>query len=176
MPILTELVPEFDLIENVELRDRCIEVWMEAIDLGGWTIDDLDEIPFTLLIDECPASFLEHVRAVTLAAIAVSETANKIFGERFPINRDYLIAGCLLHDIGKLLEYTEVDGVYVKSEYGKLLRHPFSGVALAAQYGIPDEVLHMIATHAKEGDLGHRTPEATILYHCDFAMFEPFKR
>ena len=90
-----------------------------------------------------------------------------------PLNRDHVIAGGLLHDIGKLLEFAYLDGEYVKSAGGKLLRHPFSGMALAAEFGIPDEVLHIIATHAKEGDHGPRTPEATIVHHCDFALFEP---
>jgi hypothetical protein len=68
-----------------------------------------------------------------------------------------------------------VDGKTVKSEFGVLLRHPFSGVALAAQQGIPPEVLHMIASHAKEGDFIQRSKEAIIIHHADYTNYETLK-
>jgi hypothetical protein len=77
--------------------------------------------------------------------------------------------------VGKLLEYEKVDGRAVQSDRGKSLRHPFTGVALAMECGVPDEVCHIIATHAAEGDLVKRTPEAFIVHHADFMAFEPFK-
>ncbi len=56
-----------------------------------------------------------------------------------------------------------------------MLRHPFTGVALAMQCGVPDPVCHIIATHAAEGDLVKRTTEAYIVHHADFMAFLPFK-
>ena len=67
------------------------------------------------------------------------------------------------------------DGKLVTSQAGKLVRHPFSGLAIADRFGIPAEVQHIIATHSKEGDLGHRTVEAIIVNHADFVSFDPFK-
>ena len=172
---LSDLVPEFDLIQDADLRAKCVRVWEAAIQQGGWTVEDLPKIPFTLLIEKCPVSFLDHVRGVTLASLGVCDAAAKTYGDRLPLNRDILIAGGLLHDIGKLLEYAREGDRFVTSPNGKLLRHPFSGTALAAQFDVPDEVLHIIAVHAKEGDLGPRTPEAVIVHHCDFALFEPLR-
>ena len=43
------------------------------------------------------------------------------------------------------------------------------------QAGLPVEVMHIVAVHSKEGDGGHRSLEANIIFHCDFANFEPFK-
>ncbi len=63
----------------------------------------------------------------------------------------------------------------VQSACGRALRHPFSGVGIAFGKGIPDEVLHMIATHAKEGDMGKRLPESVIIHHADFTNFESLK-
>ena len=54
-------------------------------------------------------------------------------------------------DVGKLLEFEIVDGEPRKSEYGKHIRHPFSGVGLAFKHGLPSEIMHVIATHSKEG-------------------------
>ena len=69
----------------------------------------------------------------------------------------------------------EVDGEVRQSDRGKALRHPFTGVALALECGIPDPVCHIIATHAAEGDLVKRTTEAYIVHHADFMSFLPFK-
>ncbi len=78
-------------------------------------------------------------------------------------------------DVGKLIEYVMDGESAVVGNTGRLLRHPFSGVALAMRFGVPDEICHMIATHSKEGDLGKRTTESLIIHHADFMSFEPFK-
>lgn len=172
---LVGLIPEFDLIQDPELRAKCIKTWEEGMKRGGWQVADLKKMPFTLLIPDCPISFAEHTRGVTLTCVGVADAFEKVYGERNPIHRDYLIAGALVHDVGKLLEYTAVGEKTVKSEFGQKLRHPFSGVVLAAEQGLPPEVLHMIAAHAKEGDLVRRTTEAIILHHADFSNFETLK-
>jgi putative nucleotidyltransferase with HDIG domain len=172
---LLDLIPEFNLIEDSGLRQKCVQTWIEAMRRGGWKANDLKEMAFTLLIPDCPVSFVEHTRAVTLTCIAVADVFEQVYGDRNPVNRAYLTAGALLHDVGKLLEYTRVGGETVKSEFGARLRHPFGGVILAAEQGLPSEVLHMIAAHAREGDLVKRSTEATILFHADFTSFETLK-
>jgi hypothetical protein len=88
---------------------------------------------------------------------------------------DVLIAGAILADVGKLLEYEMKEGKSVQGNYGKYLRHPFSGVSLAEACDVPPEVCHIIATHAGEGDMVKRTTEAYIVHHADFMTFEPFR-
>ena len=172
---LLELIPEFNLIVNAELRERCIKVWDEGMRRGGWKADDLPKMAQSLLIPDAATNIVEHTRAVTLIAAGVADVFEKIYGERNPLNRGFLIAGALLHDVGKLQEYSFVDGKAVKSDLGTQLRHPFGGVILAAEQGIPVEVLHIIATHAGEGDLLRRSREATVVHHADFPTFETFK-
>jgi hypothetical protein len=87
---------------------------------------------------------------------------------------DVLIAGAILADVGKRLEYEIVDGKPVQGRYGKYLRHPFSGVSLAEQCGLPAEICHIIAAHAAEGDHITRSAEAYIVHHADFMTFLPF--
>jgi putative nucleotidyltransferase with HDIG domain len=174
---LLELVPEFDLIQDAELREKCLETWEAALEEGGWAPDDLARMPFTLLINPCPASYIDHIRAVTLTAIRGAETFAEIYGDRVPVDMDLLIAGGLLHDIGKLLEYeNRDDGMTVQTYAGKLLRHPFTGMELAARFGLPVEVQHTIAAHAGEGDKVQRTTEATIINHADFMNFHSLLR
>jgi len=93
-----------------------------------------------------------------------------------PVNMDVLISGAILADVGKLLEYVlDANGKAVQGTYGKYLRHPFSGVSLAEECGVPAEVCHIIATHAGEGNLVKRTTEAFVVHHADFMTFEPFR-
>jgi 23S rRNA maturation-related 3'-5' exoribonuclease YhaM len=93
-----------------------------------------------------------------------------------PVNMDVLIAGAILADVAKLLEYVlDKNGKAIQGTYGKYLRHPFSGVSLAEEAGVPPEVCHIIATHAGEGNMVKRTTEAYIVHHADFMTFLPFK-
>lgn len=167
-------LPELELISDKLLREKTLDVWIDAMEQGGWDVADLDDIPFTLLIDT-GVSFIVHTRSVTRTAIAIAETMSGFYGDRMPINMDYLVSGGILHDVGKLLEYKRDGGKYVKSAVGKDLRHPFSGTALAFKHGIPSEICHLIAAHAKEGDGARRMPEAHIIHHADFANFESLK-
>jgi putative nucleotidyltransferase with HDIG domain len=167
--------PEIDLIKSDRLKQQVTKVLEDAIELGGWEAEDLARIPFTLLIPDCTVNLIHHTRAVTRTAIAIAENLKEQYGDRMSINMDILVAGSLLHDVGKFLEYAKQGGSVVKSEIGSLLRHPFSGQALAYKHGLPYEILHMIAYHSKEGDLGKRTVEAIIIHHADFVNFEPLK-
>lgn len=133
-------------------------------------------MPFTLLADRVRVMFLEHVRTVCKMCVACDEVLTDAYGDRkTPINRDILVAGALLCDVGKLMEYDKKNGKVVKSRHGKYLRHPFSGVGLCFKHNIPDEVMHLIAVHSHEGDEFRRSPEAIILHHADFIDFDLVK-
>ena len=173
---LRELIPEFDLFTDGDLRQKTLSTWEVAMKRGGWTPDELAELPFTLLINPCPASIIEHVRGVTLTALSAADVFRNIYGDRLPVDREILLAGALLHDIGKLVEYEkDQDGLTVQTRMGKLIRHPFSGATLAAEMGVPDDVVHIIAAHAGEGDKVKRTPEGTIVNKADFMNFESLR-
>ncbi len=169
-----QVLPELSLIKDETLREKTLDVWIDAMEQGGWEVEDLDGIPFTLLIDT-GVSFLDHTRSVTRTAVAIAETMSGFYGDKMPIDMDHLVSGGILHDVGKLLEYRRDGDDYVKSAVGKDLRHPFSGTALAFKHGIPSDICHLIAAHAKEGDGARRTPEAHIIHHADFANFESLR-
>lgn len=119
---------------------------------------------------------MNHKRTCVQLAVDIAKRMQENFGAEIQIDMDILIAGAILIDIGKLKEYTKEDGQLATSDAGKIVRHPFSGVAIADRFGLPPEVQHIIATHSKEGDLGHRTVESIIVHHADFVSFEPFKK
>lgn len=171
-----ELLPEIEKIEDIELKNKVTACWEEAMSYREWTVEELRSIPFTLLADNVRIGFIDHVRAVCNMCIACDEVlASSHKKNKTEVNRDYLVAGALLADVGKLFEYEKKFGKIVKSEYGKKLRHPFSGVGLAFKHDVPPEVMHVIATHSKEGEGEKRSPESIIFHHADFIDFELVK-
>jgi len=157
---------ELQWIKNKKIRDQVIDVWFEAAKRGKW--DDIKNAPFTLLIENS-GRLVDHTKRVTNLVKAVYDKRSE------KINLDFLIAGALLHDVGKLLEYEKLKGKYVKCEYGKKFRHPVSGALLARELGLSDEIVLIIYAHSHEGDNLKKSPEAVIVNHCDFIDFEIHK-
>jgi len=154
---------ELSWIKDELLRKKVINVWKTAAERGKW--ESIDDAPFTLLIENS-GRLTDHTKRITNLAKAVYDLRNE------NINLDFLIAGALLHDVGKLLEYEKKEGKYVKGEYGNRFRHPVSGSLLAKELGLPDEIVLIIYAHSHEGDKLKRSPEAVIVNHCDFIDFE----
>ena len=173
---IQRLWPEIEWIKDLGLREKVLQTWVKALERSPLQADDLNRIPFTLLVPNCPITFMEHKRCVVHIARDSAIAMGDFMGRALPIDVDTVIAGAILADVGKLLEYElGPDGKSRQSERGEALRHPFTGVALALECGVPDEVCHIIAAHAAEGDLVKRTTEAFIVHHADFMAFLPFK-
>lgn len=162
---IIKALPLIERLRCASLRELVIKVWLEAARRGGW--DSLEGIPFTLLIKPAPYDLFEHTRRVAEMALAVGE-------RREDVDTDLLLAGALLHDVGKLLEYRREGEVVTLSPSGRLLRHPVSGAALVLELGGDERLAHIVAAHSREGELlkSGRSPEATIVYHADFIDFE----
>ena len=163
-------------IENGTTRDQTVTTWVEAARLGGWqSVEDLKAMPFTLLTKTHGISLVDHTIAVTEGALALARTqANAYAHMPYEVNMDRLIAGGLLHDVGKLVE-TEKDekGGFRKSRKGMYARHPISGAIIAARCGMSDDIVNTIACHAKEGDGAPKVLETILIHQADFATFDP---
>ena len=115
---------------------------------------------------------LEH----TLSMAAIAEQLAK----HYPyVNRDLLMTGVLLHDLGKVLEYT-VDEAFDFSEDGRLVGHIVRGIVMveqaAAQSGdFPQanlrHLIHLIGSHHGTQEWGSpvvpKTLEAVLLHQID---------
>ncbi len=171
-----QLWPELEWIHNNDLKEKTTQTWALALQKSVLTPDDLNAIPFTLLCGpDLKVTFMDHKRCVVHIALDSGNKMNEFFSNDLPVDMDVLIAGAILADVGKLLEYELKDGKAIQGSYGKYVRHPFSGVSLAEQCGVPASVCHIIATHAGEGDMVKRSTEAYIVHHADFMTFEPFR-
>lgn len=166
-----------DILEKIrdeELKEKTVACWVAAAQEGGWKPEDIEKIPFTLLTETKGINLIEHTVAVTKGAAGLAKAITETYHEMpFEINWDWLYAGGLLHDVGKLKEIEYADGKYRKSYNGKCARHPISGAILAAQAGLPQEIVNIIGCHAKEGDGRPQRVETVLIHQADFATFNP---
>jgi len=170
--LLAEGLP---LVQDAALRAKVVDAFLLAAQEGGWqSAGELREMPFTLLTDTHGITFWEHTLAVTRGAIALGKAQSETY-PRMPyrIDWDRLAAGGLLHDVGKLLEIERrSDGAWVKSRRGQLARHPISGAILCARVGLPDDLVNVVACHAKEGEGAPKVVETVFVHQADFATFD----
>jgi putative nucleotidyltransferase with HDIG domain len=157
-----ELFPEIEGISDAGLRQKVLKTWLEA-----WKASHYDRVEQTPFLHGILAEInnIEHTKAVTAMCVQFAKIMEEFHG--ITVNMDFLIAGAILHDVGKIFEYCETP-----SKLGQLFTHPLSGVYVAAREDLPLEVLHIIGTHSLEGELIKRTPEAAIVHQMDFAIAE----
>jgi len=163
-------------IGNEDLRGKVVKTFVLACRRGNWgSVDELKKLPFTLLTDALGVNFVEHTIAVTEGAAALGRAQADAYSQLpYAIDFDRLYAGGLLHDVGKLLEIEpDGQGGYRKSLAGKYARHPVSGAILAAECGLPGDVVNIIVCHAKEGEGRPQVVEAVLIHQADFATFDP---
>ena len=137
-----KLWPEIEWINSAELREQVTQTWQRALDLSPLTPDDLNRIPFTLLVPNCPTTFMEHKRCVVHIARKAAESMIEFMGRALPIDLDTVIAGAILADVGKLLEYENVDGKTRQSKRGRvvapsLYRRGLGHAVRRARCGLP---------------------------------------
>jgi 3'-5' exoribonuclease len=164
------------------------EMWTELCELVGGVKDDAIRELLRRLIDKhqrelrvWPAAqvvhhayrggFLEHALQIARAATMLADL--------YSADRDMVIAGAILHDIGKLQEL-DYEVVASYSAPGRLVGHITLGVVMVREIargidGFPPERLmhleHLILSHHGSRDLGSpvepMTMEAFILSMCD---------
>jgi len=124
--------------------------------------------------------FLEHVLSVTHTCIYLADKyANACPAMQPPLDKDLVIAGGALHDIGKVRELvlTPVGADY--SPAGALIGHMLQGrdilLEMAAKHAIDSEKLlrleHIIVSHQRLPEWGApkppMTPEALLVHYAD---------
>ncbi len=167
---------QLEKISSPELREKVVATWHKACEIGGWNnFEEIETMPFTMLTDTHGVNFVEHTIAVTEGAIGLAASQKATYKKLpYEIDMDRLVAGGILHDVGKLVEtIKDGQGGFKKSLTGKCTRHPISGTVLAAQAGLDDKTLNTIACHAKEGDGRPQVIETVLIHQADFATFNP---
>lgn len=125
--------------------------------------------------------FLEHVLSVTKTASYLADKYRDYYQKmQPPLNKSLVIAGAILHDIGKLteLEYKPHASSYTPA--GRLIGHILLGRDLVREHAAKIEDLdaetllrleHMIVSHQNLPEWGSpiapHTPEALIVHYAD---------
>jgi putative nucleotidyltransferase with HDIG domain len=177
---LLALYPEMDLLEQEELKDKCLEAFLIGLDMFGWNErGGLANCPVNvgILPPDAPVGNLEHLRVVSEATHRAANCLTSWLAELgYTLNHDVAVAGALLHDVGKLAEYSrDENNQACYSETGPLFRHTVAGAFLAKKAGLPDDIVHIVLTHshsqAPEGADAYETPEAVIAKGCDLCSW-----
>lgn len=167
---------QLEQIGDKKLRSKVVEIWVDGCKEGKWdSVDELYNMPYTLLTNTHGVNFIEHCIAVTEGAVALAKAQIDAYKKMpYKIDMDRLVAGGLLHDVGKLIEFEkDGSGGTRKSLNGRYARHPISGAILAGKAGASDEIINTIACHAKEGDGAPKVIETVLIHQADFATFDP---
>ncbi|MDD2388204.1 MAG: HD domain-containing protein [Desulfobacterales bacterium] len=103
-------------------------------------------------------------------SLSVSILADKVASHYSGIDRDLLLAGALLHDVGKIREFSYRTAIDYSDE-GRLLSHIIVGLEMVdeklnAIHGFPEEkallLKHMIISHHGTREFGSPEPPKTI--------------
>jgi 3'-5' exoribonuclease len=124
--------------------------------------------------------FLEHVLSVTRTAMYFADKYAAYYTELKPrLNRDLVVAGAILHDIGKLQEIELLTSGAAYTASGALIGHIVQGrdIVRAAAVGreIERDILlrleHVILSHQRLPEWGSpkppMTPEAMLVHYAD---------
>jgi putative nucleotidyltransferase with HDIG domain len=151
-----ESLPELSLIQKEDLRDRVVEAWALALADSGLT--RIEEIAGAGDWKSPPlrkGTQVEHLRGVATMAIGLAKGMQDVFPST-PIDLDVVIAGALLHDVGKAFELSQSNIARWKANAAKTglpaVRHPVYGVHFALLAGLPEAVVHIVGGHSMHGE------------------------
>ncbi|MBA3313966.1 MAG: HD domain-containing protein [Planctomycetaceae bacterium] len=123
--------------------------------------------------------FLEHVLSVTRTAVFLADKYDEYY-PRLKLSKDLVVAGAILHDIGKLEELQAAPEGATYTPSGRLIGHILLGRDLvrdkaATIEGFDREILlrleHVIVAHQSLPEWGSpippSTPEALLVHYAD---------
>jgi putative nucleotidyltransferase with HDIG domain len=170
-----EELPEITQISNTELKEKVIDAWAFALVHSSFT--SIREIP--------PAGNpgynqakrgdqTDHLRGVTRLAAGIAREMGNAYPE-LAIDMDVIIAGGLVHDVGKAWEFDPINRKRWKAEQKRSgrpsIRHPAFGAHICLTVGLPEEVTHIAMAHSGEGNLLVRSLECVIVHQADYTFW-----
>jgi putative nucleotidyltransferase with HDIG domain len=165
-------LPEAKEIRDPGLRRRVAAAFV--LGLRESSFADIHDVPGEYDLDPT-VNLVAHTRLVTAMVMAAADAMVAQFPD-VKIDRDTLAAGSLVHDVGKIYEYDRRRAVLwrdgrARSGYPPV-RHPIYGAHLALAAGLPESVVHIVASHAAEGARVRRSLEATLVATLDHVSWE----
>ncbi|GAA6387660.1 HD domain-containing protein [Lawsonibacter asaccharolyticus] len=168
-----KIFPEIHEIKDKVLQQKSADALISAMEIGGWDGESVYLAPVTMNWQGCTCSLVEHIRLVTRMCMDDYKHLKKFYqANGVEFEWDIIVCGALLHDLGKFTGFVRRNGVIMHGEDANLLRHPLSGAILAAKAGLPDKIIHLIATHSFEGERSYQTAESAFVRAIDDFVFK----
>ena len=172
--VLEEL-PEMAQIGDDGLRAKAIDAWALALARSSFT--SIREIPPAGNPDVNEAKRgdqTDHLRGVTRLAIGIATEMQSAYPE-LAIDMDTIIAGGLLHDVGKAWEFDPENRKRWKAAQYRTgkpsIRHPGYGAHICLTVGLPEEIAHIAMAHSGEGELLVRSLACMIVHQADYTFW-----
>jgi putative nucleotidyltransferase with HDIG domain len=168
-------LPEVAEISDQPLQDKAVEAWAFALAHSSFT--SIRDIPPAGNPDTNEAKRgdqTDHLRGVARLAVGIAREMGTIYPE-LAIDMDIIIAGGLLHDVGKAWEFDPINRRRWKLSQRKFgrpsIRHPAYGAHICLAVGLPEEVAHIAMAHSGEGELLLRSLECMIVHQADYTFW-----
>jgi 3'-5' exoribonuclease len=161
----------------VKITDSLATPWLNRLFEAFW-----EDETFVANFKKAPAAKLMHhayIGGLLVHCLSMAVLADKIAAHYNGLDRDLLIAGAILHDIGKLREFEYTTAIDYSDE-GRLLNHIAIGLEMLDRKlrQIPDVprehanlLKHMLVSHHGEPAFGALEPpktiEAVVLHFID---------
>ncbi len=172
-------LPEIQQIQDPSLRDMVVEAW--ALSLAQEELAGISEIqgsgdPEKYILKE--GSQVDHLRGVALLSMRMAEQLREL-KPGLDVDSDIMIAGALVHDVGKAREFKAANQAQWKQSPHLAgwppARHSVHGYYICKTVGLPDEVAHIAIAHSREGAFVMKSLECTIVSHADHSYWEIMK-
>lgn len=160
-----------DKIQNVELRNKVTDFLDNPLFVLNGKVycgPSFDVSPGGLAYHhKYEGGFIEHIRGSANLAFALCDVVEQIYGGK--VNRDFVAAGILLHDIFKPATYeVNKNGDFVSSQLADYLDHIALVTSELVRRDFPAELIHIVAAHyGKHGTTKPKTIEALICHLAD---------
>jgi len=172
---IREELPEFGQISDRALQEKAVEAW--AFALSHSSFKSIRDIPPAGNPDTNEAKRgdqTDHLRGVTRLAIGIAREMGAAYPE-LAIDMDTIIAGGLLHDVGKAWEFDPINRKRWKASQKRFgrpsIRHPAYGAHICLTVGLPEEIAHIAMAHSGEGEALVRSVECMIVHQADYTFW-----
>ena len=157
------------MFERVVALSESLDAWyLKALFRTFW-----EDGTFTAQFKKAPAAKKMHhayIGGLLEHTLSMAVLADKIAGHYNGIDRDLLVSGALLHDIGKTREFSYEMGIDYSDE-GRLVNHIVIGLQMIEEKirtiaSFPEEpallLKHMLISHHGSRELGSPEPPKTV--------------
>jgi putative nucleotidyltransferase with HDIG domain len=160
---LRALLPGLAAVEDDGLRARILDTWESAVKRSP-AGDRIAELPFTVKAPD--ESLFRHIgRVVEVARVLYRASVEQSLPA---VDSDVLMGACLLHDVDKVcLVQPSAAGGWEPSREARRYPHGVLGAMLCREHAIPDDIVHIVATHSTTSTLPPEPFEGVVLHYAD---------